>query len=259
VNGELGQLIAIASHGSTWLAGPPDAPPPALESSSWTFRYVGSLRFTLEGASGAEDVRSLEGWLVGLRGRGVERLWLTTADAGPVRVGRTPVEERYLVAFAGAGSWSLLATGSSNEVWRASWTVGDQGAPDQRIWVVEYRGMALEERVEPPRPSTVEKGLRLREALHAVREFAASQDLDEWADVFVGAAEAGAEADDLLAGGAAPEAHALAAAAARAWVFGGMGSWNDLSFQGEAQQRYEQVSEELYRAVLGALVAATNV
>jgi hypothetical protein len=96
---------------------------------------VGSLAFTLEREGGSPDERAgVDGWLRGLRERGVDRLWLTTGDAGPVRVGVAPVEERYLVAFAAAGSWSIPATGGSNEVWWASWTVADPDAPDQRIW-----------------------------------------------------------------------------------------------------------------------------
>jgi hypothetical protein len=56
-----------------------------------------------------------------------------------------------------------------------------------------------------------------------------------------------------------PQSRRLLTIAARAWVFGGMGSWNDLSFEDrDAQGRYEKVSEDLYRSVLAALVAATN-
>lgn len=259
MNGELGQLIAIASGGSAWLAGPPGAHPPPLQTDSWTFQYVGELSFTLEHPDMATtEAGSLDEWLRALRSRGVERLWLTTSDAGPVVVGRAPVEERYLVAFAGAGSWSLLATGRTNEVWRASWTVGDPDATEHRIWRVGYRGVALDGSVGPPKPSPVGAGLGLREALRGALAFAESQGLGEWAGVFEGAVAAGAEDDDLLSEHTSPQARALAASAARAWVFGGMGSWNDISFEGETQVRYERVSEDLYRAVLEAFVAATS-
>ena len=39
----------------------------------------------------------------------------------------------------------------------------------------------------------------------------------------------------------------LLGAAQSAWVFGGMGSWNDLGFEGEDQALYDRLSEELYR------------
>jgi hypothetical protein len=42
------------------------------------------------------------------------------------------------------------------------------------------------------------------------------------------------------------------------WVFGGMGSWNDLGFDGEDQRLYERGSERLFRAINAAIAAATN-
>jgi hypothetical protein len=47
-------------------------------------------------------------------------------------------------------------------------------------------------------------------------------------------------------------------AAQSAWVFGGMGSWNDMSFDGEEQREYEEVSEQLFTAVNNAICVATN-
>lgn len=54
------------------------------------------------------------------------------------------------------------------------------------------------------------------------------------------------------------EAIQLLSAAQSSWVFGGMGSWNDLGFEGEDQATYESLSEELYGTVNRAIVAATN-
>ena len=47
--------------------------------------------------------------------------------------------------------------------------------------------------------------------------------------------------------------------ATRAWVFGGMGSWNDLVFAARTEEdEYNRLSAKLYLAVLGAFVAAVN-
>jgi len=44
-----------------------------------------------------------------------------------------------------------------------------------------------------------------------------------------------------------------------AWVFGGMGSWNDIGFQDEKdRQLYEDLSDKLYDLVIAALVAGIN-
>jgi len=37
-----------------------------------------------------------------------------------------------------------------------------------------------------------------------------------------------------------------------------MGSWNDMGFAKETQKEYEQVSEDLFRALNEVIVAATN-
>jgi hypothetical protein len=55
------------------------------------------------------------------------------------------------------------------------------------------------------------------------------------------------------------EARQLLSACERAWVFGGMGSWNDLGFrEGDLQRRYDQVTPSLYEAVVGGIAAAVN-
>ncbi len=46
--------------------------------------------------------------------------------------------------------------------------------------------------------------------------------------------------------------------AQKAWVFGGMGSWNDLWFEGEAQGEYDRVSDRLFQTVNEAIRAAAN-
>ena len=56
------------------------------------------------------------------------------------------------------------------------------------------------------------------------------------------------------------EARRVLAAARRAWVFGGMGWWNDVSFEDDALLKdYESVSVDLYSAVVDAIAAAAGV
>jgi hypothetical protein len=104
-------------------------------------------------------------------------------------------------------------------------------------------------------------------ALEDVEAFARGQRLDEWADWFADARRLG-EAEDpqppyhpdmLPALGFAKPARQLLAMATRAWVFGGMGSWNDLAFATREQEgEYNGVSAKLYSAVRGAFLAAVN-
>ena len=43
-----------------------------------------------------------------------------------------------------------------------------------------------------------------------------------------------------------------------AWVFGGMGSWNDMAFDGEVQVEYDRTSEQLFLALNEVILAAAN-
>jgi hypothetical protein len=50
----------------------------------------------------------------------------------------------------------------------------------------------------------------------------------------------------------------LISPAQAAWVFGGMGSWNDQGFDGQTQDRYERLSENLYKLLNRVIVTAAN-
>ena len=55
------------------------------------------------------------------------------------------------------------------------------------------------------------------------------------------------------------DAVSLLKAAMSAWVFGGMGSWNDMGFLGEMQNEYERVSDALFNSINEAIaIAATS-
>jgi hypothetical protein len=64
---------------------------------------------------------------------------------------------------------------------------------------------------------------------------------------------------DLAPNPALPlDAKQLLAAAQAAWVFGGMGSWNDLGFDGEDQQEYGRLSDRLFSLLIDAVCSAVN-
>jgi hypothetical protein len=269
MHGELAQVIALAAHGSLWLAGNPDDPAPPLEAGNSTFEYVRRVVFELHdsAAGSSRSAADVEGWLNDARERGIERFWLSIPDPGDVEVAGQPVPDRMLVAFAGAGQWSLLGAsgGRSAEVWRVSWTLGDREAPDRRIWDVTYHGESIEDE-RPPIPDIAAAKDRLLTALGNVEAFAREKkEVEGWTDVFADARRRAAVDDqppyfpDMLPPrGFSESARRLLATGARSWVFGGMGSWNDLTFQGKDEEEYERVSAELYAAVLGSFVAATN-
>lgn len=264
MHGELAQLITLAAHGSAWLAGRTGEQPPELESTNSTFQFVHEIRFELEGALLAKPVVAGEvaGWLQDVRSRGVTRLWLAIPDVGAL------VSDRKVSAFLEAASWFLVAMHHDrpSEAWRSTWTVGDREAPDRRIWDVAYRGRRTS-KVDVPHVNPADAMDRLVAALEKAQTFASSQDLDDWAAVFGAALQLGQATDpippfhpDMFPPAAfGRSARHLLAMATRAYVFGGMGSWNDLAMPSpSATDEHQQVSAELHDAVLMSFVAAVN-
>ena len=255
---ELADLVALVAHGTAWLAGATGTVAPDPLADTAPIRR--SLRFDGGGQSSARD------WLLDLRQRGARRLWLVVAE-GQSALGAPP---RMLAGFANAGRSSIVVDlGAAAEVWVGDWQVGAKpGAGQTAIWDVTYSSVLvgpMEEGVEPPEIGPAFD--RLSAALTAAAELASSEpSLGQWVDVFRTAMAAGAgnPASDayerlLPERGFSDEARRLLAMAGWAWVFGGMGSWNDVVPEGEAARaRYDEVSEELYQAVLHAIEAATN-
>ena len=180
------------------------------------------------------------------------------------------ISDRMSAGFVGGGGRWLLAVMSGNgpSLWEASWEVGNQNAEDQRIWRVRY-GL-LNEKAPMSLPTSRDPEsviIQLKEALSEIAEFAEDHSIDGFASSFRKAIKCLASDDpfadvyhkDLSPPGLlALPAQRLMAACQAAWVFGGMGSWNDLSFDGDEQKRYDQISDRLFALVNEAICASVN-
>jgi hypothetical protein len=102
----------------------------------------------------------------------------------------------------------------------------------------------------------------LSAALRWARDFASELELSFWTEWFDRALAVGDDIDhhpDMLPATLAPAARHLAAMAARAHVFGAMGSWNDQYFsEPDDQSRFGEVSRRLYAAIQTAFLASVN-
>ena len=149
MNGELAQLIWLASHGSRCLAsGKP------LSESPTVFQYVRAVRFD---APRRRRLRAVEpstdpnAWLTQLARSGIDRVGLD-AIGQLDRSDPGPLPDHAAVALVGGHGASLVAVGKRRaERWMAQWTVSEgEQPPDNRIWYVHYvgqvddRGAALE-------------------------------------------------------------------------------------------------------------------
>jgi hypothetical protein len=110
---------------------------------------------------------------------------------------------------------------------------------------------------QPPQPDLRAASTRLAVALGAANEFALKHNLPSWADRFQRASDcfksqiAFPDCIDFVCLDSYPEtAQRLLAAAYNGWVFGGMGSWNDLYFEPKPENdRYNMLSAQLYSAI----------
>lgn len=260
MNGELAQCCALAAHGSAWLAGPDAGPPPELADGNSTFRSVRAATF-----AGAPGVGA---WLGELAADGVDRIWLAVRPAEPVDDGRLEPHRR--AAFGAGLPAGLLTTGATgSQLWRATWSVGDQGARDRRSWDVAYHPVA----VGPDLPRIASSVDHAAAVLDGVLEraigFSRAHGLDPWPEHFAAARKLRYSKDftapyhqDLFpANGYDVSCRRLGAMVQAAWVFGGMGSWNDLSLafdDADVEAEYEELSRTLFSAVMRAAVAAVN-
>jgi hypothetical protein len=154
------------------------------------------------------------------------------------------------------------------DVWGASWEVGNRNAPDQRIWRVRYSLLAESVTlVLPTHPSPAEIVPPLRQALSDIFAFCEQHHVDSFGNYFRKAIECLSAADPFALvyhKDLAPEellslpAQRVLAACQAAWVFGGMGSWNDMAFEGQEQDRYKKVSDALLSLVNEAIQSSVN-
>lgn len=266
MNGPIAQLVALTCYGNASLRG---IPHDRFFPDNSTCQFCDRVDFT--------EVRR------GLLGRARERVVAATPDEWFETLTRertlqlqlhyqgSPaprLDDRLSAAFVGGGGqWSLAAvTADSSSTWVARWDVWDQEAPESRLWRVTY-SRTRDSRTPPQTPLELEPiTTALRDALGEIAPFARKHDCDGFAACFEAALNAldtgtapNAYHRDLAPPQALPaEAAAVLLACQKAWVFGGMCSWNDMGFDGADQLEYERLSERLFQALNAAIVAAAN-
>jgi hypothetical protein len=268
MNGPIAQLVALALHGNAFLSGISSA---QFLSQNSTAQFCESIRFVRVekswlGLSKPQEVQiadSPDAWFTYLRREHAEQLsvrWQT---------GTNPeVPDRMLAGFVGGGgTWMLVVRFADGrcERWLARWDIGDKDRNDRKIWRVTY-GCVLVKR-EPPSlaVSSTEATARLKKALFDIHAFSAKHQCEGFTQSFERglkalAHEPGAEGyhRDLYPGREIASVSDLLVACQHGWVFGGMGSWNDMGFDGADGQEYNRVSEQLYGAIITAIPAAVD-
>lgn len=253
MNGSLAQCIVITAYGKAVLAGKLE--PTELLGNNTTFQYVRELKFLDQ--AGNTACKGTLGWFAAMRQRGATGLRLIERSV------KADLPDHISVAFAGFDPWGIqVDLRKEHEMWVPAWEVARERAKNNRIWRVTYWSMGLIP--SSVQDSVLQASTELRGALEEIRDFARGE-ANEWVAWF-DKALACLDTDqpipyhpDLLPDvGYAKVARRLLAAAFQAWVFGGMGSWNDIGVEKSQQRRYDDCSTRLYRAIIVGCCAATN-
>lgn len=271
MQGTIAQIVALILEGNAALRGIASV---GMKQTHSTMSFCEFVRFvdltkTPTGWSERPMAADPSAWFEHLEERGFASLRLTYGPSNDPNVDGTRVTDRMLVGFVGGGGrWLIQANKSGiSDYWEAHWKAGDQQREDRRIWQVTYGRVARNRPMGESGQADLQ-ALRqdFRNTLEEIRVFAIKQNLEGFANCFSrGLEDLGSESPangfhkELLSASLLPSpAIQLLSAAQSSWVFGGMGSWNDLGFEGQDQETYERLSEALYHVVNRAVVCATN-
>ena len=261
MNGELAQIIALVGHGNLFLNGGNVD----LANNS-TFQYVSSVKFARyknnQYKQGVEVANSVSGWFSFLRSIKVTRLW-NIAFAWQ----RQDIPEHIAISFAGGVPMAIQADLQNGfELWYPLWKTGGQ---EKKPWIIEYRSLMFSNSHVIPAQKMSSVKNTLRKAVSQAENFAKRPDVDanNWASWFAKSLKLLDSPDpkppfhsDLIPmSNFSLEARQVLTSAMQSYVFGGMGSWNDMGFQNtKTQKEYERVSKTLYEAVKLAITLASN-
>ena len=268
MQGPTENALMLVAAGNAYLAGRdiagfwPNAP---------TFTFLKVFEFRQGPASeGYEDeyplvaadpiawFQSLKSWCTGLR------LHHAVRRRGPDQQIDAP--DRMLTAFVGGGAqWLIEAVGKPNsQIWEGFHRFGDRHDPDQKIWVCTNI-LQGEMPAADSEPQDMDVALAdLHVALPEIEAFARTNGLENFANCFANAqavlASASAEVLPWVESvrrhtGFSDHQLKVLMAINHAWVFGGMGSWNDLGLGGEP---YDGLSERLYVALNDSIAGLAN-
>jgi hypothetical protein len=269
VNGVIPQLIALAGYGSEFLIASSNTEPPELSETNSTFQYAHTVKF-LEDGSGipTQDVsKGTKEWFNRLRAHGCSRILLEILATELERTDTTT-----LGWYTGEIPWAVRTIQPSKATsWLPHWTTIPEFRPgkptgEKRIWDIAYSP-------KPGRTRAIEgvsleqARSELKEALEEAIDFSSKSTLSSWSQRFEKALqnlskdrpEFAYHHDLLPQTSYSLQARQLIASAEQAWVFGGMGSWNDIGFQNPmTSKKYNQISQRLYQSILTAFAVGVN-
>jgi len=277
MNGPIAQVVAITSYGNAWLFCNSE---PFFSIENSTAKFCNEICFIDWVKSGWLDKRfrgrkeyygkaiasDFNSWINYLKRENVKRLYLHYVSSNNPKI-----IDRMTAGFVGGGGrWLIEAyKGNSSDFWEAKWEVKKKNEGDNRIWRVTYARISRNSTVMINQHIGIHRIKdELIKSIVDCRDFACKHELTGFQTCFENAKSC-IEAekydynniyhkDIIPIGNYSEESKRILFACQPAWVFGGMGSWNDMSFTHEEQKLYETISDRLFNALCNSIPCATN-
>jgi hypothetical protein len=259
MTGELSQMIWLTSAANAYLIDRLD--PADFYPGNPIFHHSRNVRFVQSGWLGtktlAEEPRT---WLVHIRAEGAKRAHLchTSQTEAPTHHGNDSIN---------GDTWTIqLDYPGHRDHWTTHWQTAPARAGDGKIWSITYR---LTHRVDyslKPHEPLLPIVKEMKTALASIRHFTDARQMQHWTDIFDSALQC-LDLEPSFPDYVKPvclnhyprDAQRLLAASYRAWVFGGMGSWNDLVFSlTQDNETHDSLSRLLHATIVRAVQESVN-
>ena len=271
MKGSIAQIVALTCHANTFLKGKEID---LFFPNNSTCMHCDRIYFV-------EGSRTSEGkWKLGEDLASTPDGWfnyIRLNNAIGVRVSRIPQndEDRMNVGFVGQGGlWEMevLYKNNNSSFWQPIWMIWDQNAPENKIWRVAYGKIGTSPTASIKQKSIDQISKEFLNALKDVKNFAVDIKCDEYFIKNFQKAIDTLEKEkptfehDWFHRDLCPKSICdediikILGACQYAYVFGGMGTWNDLFAEEEFDvEEYNRVSENLFSILMETIVVATNV
>lgn len=266
MNGEIIQTITLALHAQAAIEGN-NLNTKFLQNSA--FMYCKSVEFYGDKKAGIfrkkVERRTIFSnpldWINSLNKSNAKRVMVSSLKPPQKR----NLDPQKSVAFVGGGNYWTIDIFDANQYrhsFHPTWQIGDRSDPDRKPWHVTYEQIKIN-------PFYDNENLRIatekfRNALDEIGKFSKRDTrLSNWTKIFDKACrQLDGEDHQIFHPDFVPsyflskEATNLIKACQVGWVFGGMGSWNDIWV--DDAEEYQRVSNNYFNAIDLSLTAATN-
>lgn len=271
---EISQILALITHGNAYLAGDESV----LEQfkNHPTLQFCREISFVGLDMSGEPSVvyEGIQKWFAYLKQDGVTKL--TYNHIGKERsewVGingeKSYMSPRMTAGFVGGnGENSIMTWYKDGGVkWKVGYFHNEEAKKVEETWDVVYASQPIKELNKPEDIDLSKTKKRLEDALNKVLALCEKEGEDLFRKRFVNAKQAlttevFSSENSIFnlkiypKGDNSPlEQKQLIEAACQAFVFGGMGSWNDIGVEDAHAKEYNEVSDELYDCLWPAFLA----